>query len=95
MQACFAASPSQELATTRGDSSQKSLHLRGALEESGRVDTFLLSPAASYLTGALWLLQAMHPRPLGACARNRIATPHPDLPPTLWNSDLRRHVAPH
>ena len=53
MPALFATSRAAELAATAGDDPQNSLHRRGTPEEFGRVAAFVLSPAASYLTGAM------------------------------------------
>jgi 3-oxoacyl-[acyl-carrier protein] reductase len=51
MPALFATSRAAELGV--GVDPPNSLHRRGTPEEFGRVAAFVLSPAASYLTGAM------------------------------------------
>jgi len=53
MPAWFATSRAAELISAGGDNPQNSLGRRGTPDEFGRLATFMLSPAASYMTGAM------------------------------------------
>jgi 3-oxoacyl-[acyl-carrier protein] reductase len=53
MPACVSTSRAIELSGAGHDKPLNSLRRRGTAEEFGRVATFLLSPATSYVTGAM------------------------------------------
>jgi len=53
MPAWIATARAIELSAAGHDNPVNSLHRRGTAEQFGRVAAFLLSPAASYVTGAM------------------------------------------